>query len=76
MHVYDIISPNSSWNEKYFKHCRLESKTHFTYCIFSPENHADCELMWKNVVERRGYRCQYRPKYGQCALHAGCRHTL
>jgi hypothetical protein len=51
MRVYDNISPNFSWFEKYFKRCRENQKTLFTFCNFSSENHADCEMMWKNVVE-------------------------
>jgi len=38
MHVYDNISPNV--------------KTHILRSVTFPlENHADCEMMWKNVAE-------------------------
>jgi len=50
MQVYDNMSPNSSWNEKYFKRCRENKKKNFLHSEnFPPENHADCEMMWKNV---------------------------
>ena len=35
------------------KSCRENQKknTHFTFSIFFVENHAFCEIMWKNIVE-------------------------
>jgi len=34
------------------KSCRETQNTHFMFSkLFSPENHAICEIMWKNIVE-------------------------
>jgi hypothetical protein len=40
----------------------------FQYPLFF-ENHAVCEIMWKNVVELG--RPQMAVQYGACALHTG-----
>jgi hypothetical protein len=65
------ISLNSFYNEKYFRQ-NLQSKlnTHFIFNkIFSPENRAVYEIMWKNMVQPD--RPQMTIQYGACALYAG-----
>jgi len=50
--------------------CREHQNTHFVFNnMFSLENHAVCEIMWKNAVGPD--RPQTTVLYGACALHAG-----
>jgi hypothetical protein len=58
MQIYDNISPNSSWNEKYFgrKFVEKNQNTHFMFSDGFSENLSFYEIIWKNTVER------HRPK--------------
>ena len=51
-YIYENISLNSSWNEKYFsdKYCRGTQNTFYVQQLF-PENRDVFEILWKNVVE-------------------------
>jgi len=51
MYIYENISLNSSWNEKYFRQ-KLWSATRFLISInFYLKNSAVYEKMWKTVVQ-------------------------
>ena len=52
--IYDRISLSSSQSEKYFRQ-NLQRKSKHSFCskiFFSPENHAICDIIWKNLAER------------------------
>jgi hypothetical protein len=55
MHFSDIMSLNSSHNEKY---CRESQDTFYVQYLFS-ENRAVCVIMWKNRFSHTGHRWQY-----------------
>jgi len=52
MYIHDNLSINSSQNEKGLGQKVVEKKhTLYVQCI-SSENHAICEIIWKNMVQR------------------------
>jgi hypothetical protein len=65
VYIYDNISLNSSWNEKYFK--VVDEIKRIIYSITFSENGAVYDTKWKNMVEPDGSQVTS----GACALHAG-----
>jgi hypothetical protein len=52
IYVYDNVSLNSSYDEKYFRqNCRENQNIHFIFNIFFFDSRAVYELTWKNNVE-------------------------
>jgi hypothetical protein len=51
MYIYDNISLDSSWYDKYFTNIVDKFKTQFFIQNIFSENRAVCEVMWKNMVE-------------------------
>jgi hypothetical protein len=56
------------------KCCGENQNTHFMNNIFSPENHAVYEIMWKNIVQQTGHvwqhdACAFRSVYLRLPKH-------
>ena len=52
VHIYNIISLNSSYNEKFFRQKLYRKSKHTFLCsITFSESSTVCETMWKNMVE-------------------------
>jgi hypothetical protein len=50
--IFNNISMNSSYSEKYFRRICVQSQNIYFYLItFSFENLALCEIPWRNIVE-------------------------
>ena len=69
MSIYDIISLNSSQNEKCFSLNLQRKLKHILHSITFAEDRTVYEIMWENTVEPN--RPQITIQYGACALHAG-----
>jgi len=53
MNIFEHISRNFSYNEKYLRQiCGENKNTHFMFHDFFSENRAVYGIKWKNMVER------------------------
>jgi hypothetical protein len=68
--IYDNMSLNYSYNEKFFKQsCRENQHIFYIVTFFLKENRVLYEILWKNTMHPD--RLHTTIRYGTCTLHAG-----